>query len=217
MMETSERLARPERDSPPEEPTPITAVWLAPKLNERISMASVLARARPGAAIDDQVCIDCHCKFSFESLFKLRAGEDGSRLPPRVQGSGGFWRPVTSPSTRTKSLQDESPFESRSCSTAVWRQAAGIQEVGSLTKARFPSKVHQANKRISREPTARQSDNTRSQGRNPLFGSTALRSLPGSALSGPFTPGIGPRDPGIFAMRLTSPAPATRPPTEVKQ
>ena len=38
----------------------MTAVWLAPKLNERISMASCLAGARPGAAIDDQVRIDCH-------------------------------------------------------------------------------------------------------------------------------------------------------------
>src|SRR5579871_4777772 len=48
MMETSERLARPERASPPEEPAPMTEVWLAPKLNERISMAFSLLVLGPG-------------------------------------------------------------------------------------------------------------------------------------------------------------------------
>src|ERR1700739_3774241 len=48
MMVMSFRLARPARASPPEEPTPMTAVWLAPKLNERISMAPALLVLGPG-------------------------------------------------------------------------------------------------------------------------------------------------------------------------
>src|SRR5438045_4189120 len=48
MMDMSARLARPARASPPDEPTPITAVWLAPKLNERISIAPDLLVLGPG-------------------------------------------------------------------------------------------------------------------------------------------------------------------------
>ena len=42
MMVISLTLARPARASPPEEPAPMAECWLAPKLKERMSIASCL-------------------------------------------------------------------------------------------------------------------------------------------------------------------------------
>src|SRR4051794_16945608 len=85
MMETSERLARPERDSPPEEPAPITAVWLAPKLNERISMASALLVLGPGRPSMIRYALTAIANSPWRVRSILRACADGSRLTPRIE------------------------------------------------------------------------------------------------------------------------------------
>src|ERR1700675_3968985 len=81
MMEMSCRLARPARASPPEEPTPITAVWLAPKLNERISMAFCLLVLGPGRPSIVRYALTAICTLLPRSI-QLRAQVGGRSLPP---------------------------------------------------------------------------------------------------------------------------------------
>src|SRR4051794_14370509 len=83
MMETSARLARPARASPPDEPTPITAVWLAPKLNERISIASVLLVLGPGRPSMIRYALTAIAKLLRECVQNCVRGADGRKLPPR--------------------------------------------------------------------------------------------------------------------------------------
>src|SRR3974390_2501510 len=84
MMDTSERLARPDRDSPPEEPTPMVDVWLAPKLNERISMAFCLLVLGPGRPSMIRYALTA-ISFSLRGPFKLRACKSGKDPPPGFQ------------------------------------------------------------------------------------------------------------------------------------
>jgi hypothetical protein len=48
MIVTSETFARPARASFPDAPGPYVAVWLAPKLNDKMSIAFVLLVLGPG-------------------------------------------------------------------------------------------------------------------------------------------------------------------------
>src|ERR1700722_13517078 len=57
MMLTFVTSARPDRASPPDETAPITELWLAPKLNEMISIASFLVVVGPGRPLITQYAL----------------------------------------------------------------------------------------------------------------------------------------------------------------
>jgi hypothetical protein len=64
-------------------------VLLAGPKAEREDVDGVgLARARPRAAIDDQIRINCHCKSPSRVCFKLRAVTDGRKTAAQNKGIG---------------------------------------------------------------------------------------------------------------------------------
>src|SRR4051794_16560520 len=97
MMERSDRMARPARASTHDERTRMTEVWLAPKLNERISMAFDLLVLGPGRPSMIRYALTAIANSPLRSVQNCMQVRTAADCHPEFREAEALWRPIRPP------------------------------------------------------------------------------------------------------------------------